>query len=91
MLRTLALLWVALLPAFAQNPEPKTPAKKGLTLNYTGKTEFVTDEGTWLSVDVTKDGGTIVFDLLGDLYTLPVTGGEARRITEGPAYDSQPS
>ncbi|MEZ4586715.1 MAG: amidohydrolase family protein [Gemmatimonadales bacterium] len=48
------------------------------------------DEGTWMSLDLSPDGRTIVFDLLGDLYTLPVTGGTATRITSGPAFDMQP-
>ena len=51
---------------------------------------FETSEGTWMSVDVSPDGQTLVFDLLGDLYTLPITGGEATRITSGPAYDGAP-
>ena len=91
MVKTVLFLCLALLPAGAQTSEPKPAAKKGLSLTYTGKTEFATDEGTWLSVDVSSDGGTILFDLLGDLYTLPISGGAAKRITEGPAYDSQPS
>lgn len=49
-----------------------------------------TDEGTWLSVDVSPDGRTVVFDFLGDLYTVPLEGGEATRITEGLAFDYQP-
>ena len=49
-----------------------------------------TDEGTWISVDVSPDGETIVFDLLGDLYTLPFAGGDATALTRGMAYDSQP-
>jgi Tol biopolymer transport system component/imidazolonepropionase-like amidohydrolase len=51
---------------------------------------FTTSEGTWMSVDVSPDGRMIVFDLLGDLYTMPIAGGKATRITEGRAYDTQP-
>src|SRR5688572_23369341 len=47
-------------------------------------------KGTWMSLDVSPDGKTIMFDLLGDLYTLPVTGGKATRITNGLAFDCQP-
>jgi Tol biopolymer transport system component len=51
---------------------------------------FTTDEGTWISLDVSPDGETIVFDLLGDLYTMPSTGGRATRLTHGTAHDMQP-
>ncbi len=47
-------------------------------------------EGTWISVDVHPDGEQIVFDLLGDLYLLPMAGGSARRITLGSAWDQDP-
>src|ERR1700752_5165816 len=40
-----------------------------------------TDETTWSSVDVSPDGRTIVFDALGDLWTVPLAGGDAKRIT----------
>ena len=43
-----------------------------------------------MSVDVSPDGQTLVFDMLGDLYTVPAVGGKARAITSGPAFDSQP-
>lgn len=51
---------------------------------------FTTDEGTWLDLDVSPDGRTIVFSMLGDLYTLPIAGGQARRLTRGPGWDIQP-
>ncbi len=31
-----------------------------------------TDEGTWMNVDVSPDGKEIVFDMLGDIYIIPV-------------------
>jgi Tol biopolymer transport system component len=43
-----------------------------------------------MSVDVSPDGRTLVFDLVGDLYTLPLAGGTATRITDGMAFDAQP-
>ena len=66
----------------------KKDKKKGLPLN--GERKIKTNEGTWLSLDVSPDGQTIVFDFLGDLYTLPITGGKAERITEGLAFDNHP-
>ena len=51
---------------------------------------FETDEGTWMNVDVSADGQYLVFDLLGDLYTMPITGGLATRISSGQAFDMQP-
>lgn len=47
-------------------------------------------EGTWMDVDVSPDGRTIAFDLLGDIYTMPIAGGTPRRITSGLAFDMQP-
>ena len=63
---------------------------KSLPLITTRTLSFTTSEGTWMSLDLSPDGRTLVFELLGDLYTLPVTGGEATRVTSGQAYDMQP-
>lgn len=51
---------------------------------------FTTSEGTWMSLDVSPDGKTIVFDLLGDIYSMPVTGGTATCIRPGIAWEVQP-
>jgi Tol biopolymer transport system component/imidazolonepropionase-like amidohydrolase len=51
---------------------------------------FETAEGTWTSLDVSPDGRMLVFDLLGDLYTLPIEGGTARPLTSGLDWDQQP-
>src|SRR5581483_10405058 len=94
--RLLVLLLAFCLPltTLAQDDkqEEKKPEKKeeGLPLKATEKIEFTTDEGTWMSLDVSPDGKTIVFDLLGDIYTVAITGGEARRIVGGISFDSQP-
>lgn len=51
---------------------------------------FTVDEGTWMNLDVSPDGREIVFDLVGDIYILPMEGGRATRLTSGPAFDVQP-
>ena len=45
------------------------------------------DNGTWMNVDVSRDGKLIAFDILGDIYTMPIAGGTPTRIAEGLAYD----
>ncbi|MES2900322.1 MAG: amidohydrolase family protein [Pseudomonadota bacterium] len=54
-----------------------------------GKVEIDTGSGTWMSVDVSPDGKNIVFDLLGDLYLLPIGGGEAKSLTHSMAWEMQ--
>jgi imidazolonepropionase-like amidohydrolase/Tol biopolymer transport system component len=49
-----------------------------------------TNEGTWMNLDVSPDGKTIVFDLLGDIYKMPITGGKATILRAGMAYEVQP-
>lgn len=47
-------------------------------------------EGTWMNVSVSPDGQTIVFDLLGDIYQIPIEGGEAKALAKGIAWQMQP-
>jgi imidazolonepropionase-like amidohydrolase/Tol biopolymer transport system component len=63
---------------------------KNLPLKPVRKISYNTKEGSWMSLDVSPDGQNIVFDLMGDLYTMPITGGKATAITTGMAYDVHP-
>lgn len=77
--------WSALSLADVDKKKPDLPLE-----GSTEKLAFTTDEGTWIALDVTPDGSSIVFELLGDLYEMPIHGGVAKRITSGLGYDSQP-
>ncbi len=71
-------------PAGEKKKDGELPLKSDHSMTLT------TDEGTWLSLDVSPDGKTIVFDLLGDLYTMPITGGTATQLTTDMGFDAQP-
>ena len=51
---------------------------------------FSTNEGTWMSVDIHPNGNDIAFELVGDIYTIPKKGGQAKSIIKGRAFQSQP-
>ena len=61
-----------------------------LPIKPTRTISFTTDEGSYMDVDISPDGNTIVFDLLGDLYTVPVTDGNAKQHTRGMALHLRP-
>ncbi len=86
-----ALALLAAAPLASQAPRPAGgPPPKPLPLDVARHAEFTASKGTWMSLDVSPDGQSIVFDLLGDLYTLPIAGGKASRLTSGISYDAQP-
>ncbi len=91
---SLALLLTCSTAMMAQTEMKKPDAKEEKTdellLKAAGKVEFETNEGTWMSVDLSPDNQTIVFDLLGDLYTIPARGGTATKIVGGMSFESQP-
>ena len=51
---------------------------------------FTVDEGTWMNLDIAPNGKEIVFDLLGDIYTMPIEGGNTKCIRSGLAMEVQP-
>ncbi len=53
-----------------------------LARGETREIDFTTDEGTWLSVDISPDGAWIAFDLLGHIYRVPSGGGDAEPLTQ---------
>ncbi len=93
--RTLAIA-AAILAALAAPGAQQADSKKWdvtADLGPTQKVAFDTSEGTWMNLDVSPDGRQVVFDLLGDIYTMPIAGSgtsPAARITSGPAFDIQP-
>ena len=86
-----ACITLACAPAFAAGKDDDQP-KWDVNASHgpTKVVKFSTDEGTWIDLDVSPDGRSIVFDLLGDIYLLPIEGGSAKRISAGPAWDVQP-
>ena len=75
-------------PVMETKPEKwDVNAPPGLT---TRKVPIAVDEGSWMNVDVAPDGRTIAFDLLGDIYTMPIEGGTPTRIAAGLAFEHQP-
>lgn len=88
---------ISLIAQDEKKDEPKADEKKDekkkeepLPLKPARTVKFTTNEGTWMSLDVSPDGKTIVFDLLGDIYTMPVDGGTATKIHGGMSFESQP-
>src|SRR5688572_17710156 len=73
---------VAPLPSLNESDRsPSASVAAGLPLKPTRTLDFTVDEGTWMSIDVAPDGQSLVFDLLGDIYSLPIGGGTATRLT----------
>ena len=80
-LLALCTLW-AVPSVFAQSIVSDTTVEDGpgsLPLEPTRTFGMIASEGSWLSVDVHPNGETLMFGLLGDLYRLPIEGGDATR------------
>lgn len=97
MLRSRIATAVALALVLATLPTARAADKKDAPAwdvnaahGKTKRVAFSTQEGTWMDLDLSPDGQQIVFSLLGDLYALPIAGGDAKRLSSGPAWDVQP-
>ena len=80
------LLALAAVPALAADDEWDVNDPPGDEYEF----ELDVTEGTWMNLDVSPDGERIVFDLLGDLYLIPIGGGDAEALTNGMAWDMMP-
>ena len=90
-----AALWLtlALSPAAIGAQESESDERNesgGLPLSADRSIPIDMSEGSWISLDVSPDGETIVFDYLGNLFTIPIGGGKATQLTSGLAFDAQP-
>src|SRR6186713_1312548 len=65
-------------------------ALDGLPIKPSRTVSFNTNEGSYMNLDLSPDGKTLIFDLLADIYILPVTGGKAKQITQGMAIHFKP-
>ncbi|MEP5612677.1 MAG: amidohydrolase family protein [Cyclobacteriaceae bacterium] len=91
-LSLLSLLFMLNANAYAPQDQDSTKneKKKDLELEPGRTFSIKTSEASWMSLDISPDVQTIAFDFLGDLYTMPATGGSATQLTSGMQFDSQP-
>ena len=66
------------------------PALKGEGAVPVKRLRFTVDEGTDVSVDVTPDQSSLFFDLLGDIYSVSVSGGAVKLIRGAESWDIKP-
>ncbi|HEY0114682.1 MAG TPA: amidohydrolase, partial [Allosphingosinicella sp.] len=71
----------------AEPPKWDVNAPPGQTIR---EVRIDTSEGTWMNLDVSPDGRSVAFDMLGDIYVMGIDGGTPRRLSSGLAFDMQP-
>ena len=74
-------------PTDDKKPKWDVAAPPGLTVR---EVPIDVSEGSWMNLDVSPDGRTLAFDLLGDIYTMPILGGTPIRIADGLPFETQP-
>ncbi len=89
-----ALMLLASISLHAQETDKKDDTKWDVSnpkgeFNFKDH-QFSTDEGTWMNLDVSPDGTQLVFDLLGDIYSMSISGGKAKALRTGIPFEVQP-
>ncbi|WP_337840444.1 amidohydrolase family protein [Rheinheimera sp.] len=85
------LLALAMMASCTTLAEDKAPAwSVDKPLGQFEDIQIKVQSGTWMNVSVSPDGKTIAFDLLGDIYTMPISGGKAKVLTSDIAWQMQP-
>jgi imidazolonepropionase-like amidohydrolase/Tol biopolymer transport system component len=74
----------------AEGSEEDAKWEVGSDQYHTGEVNIDTSETTWSNVTVSPDGSTLVFDMLGDIYSVPISGGEATALASGIEWNYQP-
>jgi len=89
-LAALSIIALPLANLHAQSSATSDKWDVSKSLGFERTLDLQTSEGTWMSVDVSPDGRWVAFDLVGDIYKIPIQGGTAERLTSGPAWDHIP-
>src|SRR5574341_441817 len=90
MRHVLSYLVLAILPQSKTGEEEKPKWNVNEPPGPSREVAIDVTSGTWMSVDVGPDGKELAFDLLGDVYLVPIDGGEARAVATGVAWQMQP-
>lgn len=89
---TPSLLALTLSSFFLQAETDKAPAwDVNAPQGQFNEVNIKVNQGSWMNIAISPDGKTIAFDLLGDIYTMPVSGGEAKRLTPDIGWQMQPA
>ncbi len=89
-----SLLFFTNLQVLADDPaaEDEEKAKWEVSSDqyHTQEINIDTTSTTWSNVSVNQDGKTLIFDMLGDIYSIPIRGGDATALTHGIEWNYQP-
>jgi Tol biopolymer transport system component len=76
--------------AFAQIKINPIKSPSGLPIKAERTISISTNESSYLDVDISPDGSTILFTCLGELFSVPAKGGVATQLTRGLAINRCP-